>query len=51
MPQDDASSVEEDQDLETQELTQQPDEGLAEILEADFIEDADPETKNEEELF
>ena len=51
VPHNDASSLEEDQDLETQELTQQPDGELAEILEADFIEDADPETKNEEELF
>jgi aminoglycoside phosphotransferase (APT) family kinase protein len=51
VPHDDASGLEENQELETQELTQQPDEGLAEILEADFIEDADPEAKNEEELF
>ena len=47
-----ASGLQED-DLETQELTQQQDANSAEgeALEADFIEDADRKTKNEEELF
>jgi macrolide phosphotransferase len=47
-----ASSLQEE-DLKTQELIQQQDADLAEgeALEADFIKDADLETKNEEELF
>ncbi len=47
-----ASGLQED-DLETQELIQQQDANSAEgeALEADFIEDADRKTKNEEELF
>ena len=47
-----ASSLQEE-DLKTQELIQQQDADLAEgeALEADFITDADLETKNEEELF
>jgi macrolide phosphotransferase len=47
-----ASGRQED-DLETQELIQQQDANSAEgeALEADFIEDADRKTKNEEELF
>ena len=52
----DSSIPLEDQDLETQELAQQQNEdtediAAGEVLEADFIEDADAETKNEEELF
>ena len=52
----DSSIPLEDQDLETQELAQQQNEDIediaaGEVLEADFIEDADPDTKNEEELF
>jgi macrolide phosphotransferase len=47
-----ASGLQEE-DLETQELIQQQDANSAEgeALEADFIEDADRKTKNEEELF
>jgi hypothetical protein len=56
VPHDDESGLEEDQDLETQGLAQQQNEDIediaaGEVLEADFIEDADAETKNEEELF
>jgi macrolide phosphotransferase len=48
-----ASGLQEEEDLETQELIQQQDATSAEgeALEANFVEDADRKTKNEEELF